>query len=186
MTIATGQPMLADDILRLNFLPIGTIMMYDGASGWVDNSTIPGWYACTAANVGRDCPNLVNSFIKGADSRSNVKAGGHSNHEVAVNLDNLPEHTHVIGGSTGNMSANDSGWFKSENCRSYGADGATFTTTREGDAPWNGSGDGSGRITMNIQHTHALPASTGNNATTAAKLDIEPQSYALIYIRKCE
>ena len=32
-------------------LPVGTILMYDG-SGWQDNVTLKGWYACVSANAG--------------------------------------------------------------------------------------------------------------------------------------
>ncbi|MDR1323555.1 MAG: hypothetical protein LBK68_03860 [Candidatus Margulisbacteria bacterium] len=68
---------------------------------------------------------------------------------------------------------------------------APFTTSDPGnhvhsiDVP-NFTGN-SGGISAN--HTHPIDLtnkSTGNNTTTAAKLNIEPQSYALIYIRRCE
>ncbi|MDR1997692.1 MAG: hypothetical protein LBQ83_05155, partial [Candidatus Margulisbacteria bacterium] len=42
-------------------LPVGTILMYNG-SGWVNNSTLPGWYKCDGSN---GTPNLVNKFVRG-------------------------------------------------------------------------------------------------------------------------
>ena len=186
-------------------LPVGTILMHDGTD-WEDNVTLTGWYACTLANADKGCPNLANSFIKGADSISAVKPGGNNSHQVTIGSSNLPTHTHSIVGNTGqkaadtsgNMNTHDSGYFNMITYDGAETDGSTFTHVSDNSpgAIWDVShGDRSrwwGRVSMNIQHKHSLPAhdhtlpaSTGNNSTTAAKLNIEPQSYALIYIRKC-
>ena len=74
-------------------LPVGTILMYDGA-GWVDNSTLPGWYACIAANAGFGCPDLVSRFIQGKVVAGSGAAGGSNTHQIAAS--ELPPHTHPI------------------------------------------------------------------------------------------
>ena len=68
-------------------LPIGTILMYVG-SDWVDNTTIPGWYACIEANSSHGCPNLVDRFLRGMDPQSppSNRYGGDLN----------SEHTHYV------------------------------------------------------------------------------------------
>jgi hypothetical protein len=44
---------------------IGDIQMYAGLN-WIDNTTKPGWYACTTANSVYGCPALTDRFIMGA------------------------------------------------------------------------------------------------------------------------
>jgi hypothetical protein len=212
-------------------LPIGTILMFDGYN-WVDNQTLPGWYACIAGNSGRGCPNLVNSFIKGSATPTH-SAGGNSGNQVTIDANNLPTHTHALSGSftTGNQSADHThsiahdhaafnsggggshthtvymkitGSSKSEYFAGWGTEAswqdvenamgsrwsAPFSTSDPGnhahsiDVP--GFTGNSGGVSANHTHDVSLSGNTGNNATTAAKLSIEPQSYALIFIRRCE
>ncbi|MDR1997184.1 MAG: hypothetical protein LBQ83_02530, partial [Candidatus Margulisbacteria bacterium] len=110
MVIAKGQPMLAQDIIDLKnglqasidnlgimtILPVGTILMYDG-TGWSDNYTIPGWYACNKANAdaGRT-PNLQDKFIMG----STAKGGTGGSNSVTLATGNLPVHSHALSGLT--------------------------------------------------------------------------------------
>jgi hypothetical protein len=173
-------------------LPIGTILMFDGY-GWEDNQTLVGWYACTANNSGMGCPNLVGSFIKGNDTASH-SAGGNAGNQITISTNNLPAHTHDLSGvSTGGMSAHASGSFTvNRDGGGMSADGTTFTDseTNSSGGSWSGSSSSTNnwwrKYNMDISHSHSLSGSTGNNATTAAKLSIEPQSYALIFIRRCE
>lgn len=82
--------------------PVGAIMMFDannaggvsgGASGaWQDNVTMPGWYACVAANADRGCPNLVDRFIMGKAVSGAGALGGANSFTIAAA--NLPAHTH--------------------------------------------------------------------------------------------
>ena len=71
MTIATGQPMLAADILDLTFFPKGTILTFS-STAWSATSanfkTI--WKICNAANHAADAnvPDLTNKFLRGAES----------------------------------------------------------------------------------------------------------------------
>jgi hypothetical protein len=190
MTIATGERLLASDINNLTFLPKGTILMFDG-DGWVDNQTIAGWYACTAANASHGCPDLVNSFIKGSATTTHA-TGGNSGNAVTIDANNLPAHTHDLSNkTTGGMSAHGSGWFQViRDGEGMNADGSTFVNSGGSYSgySWKHNSDGRNwwaRYSMSIAHTHTLSGNTGNNTTTAAELNIEPQSYALIYIRKC-
>jgi hypothetical protein len=213
-------------------LPIGTILMFDGYN-WVDNQTMPGWFACTAGNSGRGCPNLVNSFIKGSATATH-SSGGNSGNEITISANNLPTHTHALSGSftTGNQSAGHTHSIAHDHAAvtSGGGGGHTHTVYMKikggqgaheifngwgtesewGDCenaagvrwsqPFSTSNPGnhthsvdipnftgnSGAISANHTHSVTLSGSTGNNTTTAAKLSIEPQSYALIFIRRCE
>ncbi|MDR2428990.1 MAG: hypothetical protein LBD62_04215, partial [Candidatus Margulisbacteria bacterium] len=206
-------------------LPVGTILMYDG-SGWIDNQTIVGWYACIAANVSWGCPNLVDSFIKGSATVSKI-AGGNRNNAVTISSNNLPAHSHTMSGTftTGNQSADhthsiahDHASFTSGGISGYNYARITnFDVTSKGEgravqdgyksSGWNYTGDYDldCDITIDFAHTHSidvpsytgnsggisadhthdvtLSGSTGDNTTTAATLNIEPQSYALIFIR---
>ncbi|CAL6024953.1 Conserved_hypothetical protein [Hexamita inflata] len=70
--------------------------MFD-AAGWVDDSTMNGWYACTAVNhnSNSNIPNLESQFIRGISPsarQSSVLQSGTGS--VQINLSNLPPHTH--------------------------------------------------------------------------------------------
>lgn len=73
-------------------LPIGTVLAFDGA--WVDNVTMPGWYACIAANAGIGCPNLVDRFILGKAVAGAGALGGSNTHTISAA--ELPVHTHDV------------------------------------------------------------------------------------------
>ncbi|CAL6081335.1 Conserved_hypothetical protein [Hexamita inflata] len=79
-------------------LPIGTILMFD-AAGWIDNSTMMGWYACTAVNhnSNNNIPSLESQFIRGISPsarQSSVLQSGTG--FVNISLSNLPPHRHNI------------------------------------------------------------------------------------------
>jgi hypothetical protein len=166
---------------KQDILPIGTILMFDGY-GWVDNQTLVGWYACIAANSGRGCPNLVGSFIKGNDTASH-SAGGNAGNQVTIGTNNLPTHTHSLGGSF----ATDSKGGHYHRASGWGGLKDSFVSGSSHKNAMKNDVSSTLATTSDGSHTHTvtLSGSTGNNATTAAKLNIEPQSYALIYIRKC-
>jgi microcystin-dependent protein len=110
MVIAKGQPMLAQDIIdmdnrlqmnidnlgRITILPVGTILMYDG-NGWTDNSTLPGWYRCDAANAaaGRT-PDLTDKFIMGSTVSGNTGGTAGGSNSVTLTTGNLPAHNHTL------------------------------------------------------------------------------------------
>ena len=72
-------------------LPVGTILMYDG-SGWQDNVTLKGWYACVSANAGHQCPDLSERFVRGGVAPGAV---GGANQKVVTEA-NMPAHNHDV------------------------------------------------------------------------------------------
>ncbi|MDR1997717.1 MAG: hypothetical protein LBQ83_05280 [Candidatus Margulisbacteria bacterium] len=98
MAIKKGEPMLAEDILRLNFLPVGTILMYDG-SNWVNDTTIPGWYKCDGQN---GTPNLVDKFLRGAAAAG--ETGGADSGSVKLTSAHIPAHTHGLAAGSATVS----------------------------------------------------------------------------------
>ena len=68
---------------------IGVIKMFSGT--WVDNVTMPGWYACIAANADKGCPDLVDKFVKGG-STSGATGGANSQ---TLTIANMPAHNHA-------------------------------------------------------------------------------------------
>jgi microcystin-dependent protein len=79
--------------LQFDLFPVGFISMYDG-SGWVDNYTLPNWYACISANAGVGCPDLVDRFILGKVVAGSGATGGSNLHTLTSA--ELPPHTHTI------------------------------------------------------------------------------------------
>jgi len=78
--------------------PVGTIKMFDtnGVETWTDNTTIPGWYACVAANAGLGCPDLVNKFAIGKAAAGVGATGGNASHQITLAVNQLPSHDHTI------------------------------------------------------------------------------------------
>jgi hypothetical protein len=143
---------------RFNPLPIGTILMFDG-SGWVDDSTMPGWYACIAANAGFGCPDLVDRFIMGKVVAGAGATGGSNTHTIASG--ELPPHTHDLGNHTHEISVFGSG------------SGATWATR---DATTFSGVSNSGGPSSNT---------SGNGGYANTAIDMKPAYYSVIYIRKC-
>ncbi len=79
-------------------VPVGTILMYDGAN-WQDNVTLPGWYACISSNSSHGCPDLVDRFIMGGATAGAL--GG--NNLTTLTTANIPAHNHnfVVDSVTG-------------------------------------------------------------------------------------
>jgi len=71
-------------------LPIGTVLIYDGA-GWIDNSTLPGWYACIPENTGYGVISYVDRFAIGHDITVMYQSSSNSKQ---ISILNLPRHAH--------------------------------------------------------------------------------------------
>jgi len=84
-------------------LVVGCVMTFDGSS-WVDNSTIPGWYACIPENAGQGCPDMVNRFVMGKVVAGGGSTGGANSLSLAIA--NMPAHSH---GGTGGPSTPNTG-----------------------------------------------------------------------------
>ncbi len=83
--------------------PNGTVWMYDG-EGWEDNKTLPGWYACTAENADKGCPNMVDRFVMGRYPAGAGGTGG--SNTLILTTANLPSHTHGIDHAHGSLTTN--------------------------------------------------------------------------------
>lgn len=88
---------LANDIKNVQ-LPVGSVIQFDGA--WTDNVTMPGWYACIAANSGLGCPDMVDRFVLGKAVAGSGATGGSNSHTIAAA--ELPVHTHDLSNHTHN------------------------------------------------------------------------------------
>ncbi|MDR1113902.1 MAG: hypothetical protein LBL50_02295 [Candidatus Margulisbacteria bacterium] len=92
--IASGERLLASDMLDLTFFPVGMIMLMDGS--WLDGRG--GWYICDGQkkNIpGRGevtMPDLRDRFIRGNTTSGNTGGGS-----VTLTQDNLPSHNHTLG-----------------------------------------------------------------------------------------
>jgi len=101
--IATNESDITALEASITTWPIGSIIMFDGV-GWVDNSTIPGWWACTAANnaTGKT-PNLENRFIRGTNT---IAPGSGFNERLdgsdskTLSTADLPSHSHSFSGTS--------------------------------------------------------------------------------------
>ncbi|MDR1452631.1 MAG: hypothetical protein LBJ25_01450 [Candidatus Margulisbacteria bacterium] len=158
----------------LDILPVGTIIMYDGTN-WADNATLPGWYACTSANAGKGCPDLISRFIKGTDHFSKFGTAGNTNHEVQIMANHLPAHSHNFSTTTNEAGEHTHPMVMNPIAggNTYGINVSTCTPVYHTYMLSAGS------------HNHPVSGTTDENTTTGIKLNIEPQSYALIFIRKC-
>jgi microcystin-dependent protein len=160
MTIATGEKMLASDILDLTFFPIGSILMMDGS--WTDGRG--GWYICDGRNTPHGkTPNLTDRFIRGG-----VNAGQSydnptitNTQSITLTIDNLPSHSHTI---------NDPGhkhklplWYTNSQGRGM-------------------SGTGTGQPETDLAYTGITINNTGGGKDF--KVNTMPSYYTMIYIKK--
>lgn len=171
---------------------VGVIKMYDGAA-WTDNVTMPGWYACIAANSGVGCPNLVDKFILGGIFADKGTTGGSATKTIAEV--NLPSHVHSANhthtASSGNNSVGHTHTANHTHTVSTTGNAGALTDFMLGD-----SSGSTKNITLNVNtgaesaaHTHAITVNTTTMNTGAAgsgtALDITPPYYKVLFIRKC-
>lgn len=216
-----SQKAVKSYIDNTKFLPIGTIIMFDanhaagssgGASGaWVDNSTMPGWYAMVAANSIYGCQDMTDRFMCGRIITGAGATFGVNSYTLGANQ--LPSHVHSIShshgttvGPTGStdiahshgvtdaghyheivVASTSTGW--SVVMTGGGNHGANMTTVSKTTGvsvnsttnPWN--------------HNHGAPSVTIGGTDTAnsgdvtvahgAAIDNRPASYSVVFIRKC-
>jgi hypothetical protein len=96
MTIATGERMLASDLLDLTFFPVGSILMMDGS--WTDGRG--GWYICDGRNTPHGkTPNLIDRFIRGGATNGSEGGSDTGSANITLTAADLPAHSHPLSGT---------------------------------------------------------------------------------------
>jgi len=194
-------------------MPIGTIIMFDannaggggspsGASGaWVDDTTMPGWYAMVAGNSDHGCQDMVSRFIMG---KVVAGAGGTSGSDTkTIASGNLPVHTHAVGTLvTGNQSASHShsGTTNAPGQHNHSISAkdthstinygyvalATGTVKGSLTQSWESAHTHTfGTGNQSASHNHTISGSTANGGFANTPLNVVSAHYTAIYIRKC-
>ena len=180
---------LSSDIDKTAHLPVGLIWMYDGTN-WVDNRTLPGWFACVSGNQSRGCPNLVDRFVMGKGVSRGGSYGGNNSHRISIN--EMPRHNH--GGTVSSVSM--SHRHTIPNLRHRHQISYTFYGPGPTNVDLHYTGLGTGAYSniytdyMNLDpgatgvvsqsHSHNI-SSEGNGQA----MDMRPAYYSVIFIRKC-
>ncbi len=172
--------------MYINLFPVGTILPFDGSS-WVDNETLPGWYACTAANVAHGVPDLEGHFLyQSSGAGKGVKAGSNSK---TLTVDNMPSHRHemVINNLGSAQSASSAvpafeGW--------NGGAVADSPVVSAGASMYSKVGEKRLNAIVNAYTNHAYglkgPLSKPIELSGGGvAFDSRPACYGLIYVRKC-
>ena len=100
--IASDISTLETKYENMDAYPVGYMFFYDGKDNdgnldWVDNSTIPGWYACTGSN---NTPDLSDLFIKGtASPAANYSDNVDGSDHITLSENNMPKHSHSVSGT---------------------------------------------------------------------------------------
>jgi len=171
-------------------LPVATILMFNG-SGWIDNNTMPGWYACISDNIGLGCPDLENQFIRGCIV-ANLGATAGSNN-ITLSPANLPAHTHSINHDHGSVVNILTGTRSVDHQHSYTKPNTTYYDINPtpsypfwGISPPNVA---TGNQTP-TNHTHVvtvnLPNYGGNSGASGSGIAIDnrPSYYSIIFIKR--
>jgi len=197
---------LAADLKNVQ-LPIGSIIAFDGA--WTDNVTMPGWYACVAANAGLGCPNLVDRFILGKAIAGSGALGGSNTHTIAAA--ELPVHTHDLGSHTHSTPAHAHSLSNHTHTVALGAHShalrygfgfGTLTATAGGgygfgpntpqgntDSTDLGTPGSSGPSvnstdTSGAGTTGAASGNTGNGGFANSAIDMRPANYSMVFVKR--
>lgn len=173
----------------LDNLPIGTILMYDGA-GWVDNITLPGWFACTQANynAGRT-PNMEDTFVRGvspSQRQPTFDANRRGSNTVSIQEQNLPPHQHT---ASGNIHGNTSN--AGSHIHSHSGSNSGNRTINRGLGSGHSCNNGMRSLNSNSSgvHQHAFSANFSVETSmvgSGTPLSLTLLGYDVIFIRKCE
>jgi hypothetical protein len=169
MTIATGQPMLASDILNLTFFPKGAILTFSSEAWNVASTEFKNiWKICNGQN---GTPNLVGRFLRGGESSNFTTPGGADSQTVAVPL---PKHNHR------HTHSNHQGEF---NCTYINVINPSGVFTAYGNGSEEGTGHhNGGRVVMNADHSYDETSAGVDNANIT--VPTVPSYYTVIYIMK--
>ncbi len=150
---------------------IGFIAMFSGT--WTDNVTMPGWYACIAANAAHGCPPLVDKFVFGGSASG---ASGGSN--------TMLDHTHTVGNQTASHTHTGGAHTHAVRTKHVVGAGNNVGQATSGniiDQAGMALSSAIGALTnQSASHTHVVGAGSVPTST-----ENRPAYYTLIFIRKC-
>jgi hypothetical protein len=169
MTIKRGEPLLATDITDLTFFPKGTILTFSSEAWSATGTEFKSiWKICNGQN---GTPNLVNKFLRGAESSGNVNS---QNGTMTLETKHLPAHKHSItdkehghtiyNTQTGN---NDVVWIEKA--------GSSHRMSETGSV---------GRGTLYIKPSGTGITETNDSINGGESFDVIPDYYTVIYIIK--
>lgn len=165
-------------------LAVGFISMFSGT--WVDNTTMPGWYACIAANSGQGCPDLENQFVKGSAPADVGDTGGSATHtlveaELPAHDHTSAAHSHTMGTHKHYSGTRTFGTYVSSLLNGYAAVSSGPSVSINSS---NSTVSGYTQTVDPGDTNSTTPGNTGNTGSGTAHNN-EPQYYKLIFIRKC-
>lgn len=202
-----GDGTVTEAKIEANFLkliktdPVNTVKMYDAAD-WVDNTTIPGWWACTGVG---GTPNLVDSFVMAKGIAGAGSFDGAVNHIITLATNQLPSHAHTIAHTHDVDIDHDHGTFNHNGDGSHQHNilynvviGGGPAVTSWVQSPL-GAGGSTGNTELstidltgidipnytvaNVTSTAASNANSGNEGA-GANIDITPYHYKIIFIKR--
>jgi len=150
-----------------NKLPIGTVLMFNGA-GWVDNGTISGWWKCDGDN---GTPNLVDKFIRSEASSGNTGGADTNTHRHDFRIALFDFGYKAAGGGAGLGNAGAYRYSTTSYAGAGGTDGSETSTVAV-----------SASTASNL---HSRYYSVGDTDVGSAN-DNKPTYYSLIFVMRVE
>lgn len=175
---------------------VGEIIMFDGT--WVDNVTMPGWYACVDGNQDKGCPNLEDRLVFGKGPTGS--GGSDGNNDILLADNSTPAHVHSLSSIA---SSDDSHSHKYSKVVSVSYQTVTGAWPSSGDIPVNGSSikmqgrgysgppkigasfDSDYETSENeVSHSHVV-SGLSTIPSTQNSINIDTKHAKLVFIRKC-
>jgi microcystin-dependent protein len=154
--------------VKLNFIPKGTIIMFNG-------SEIPeGWLLCNGEN---GTPDLRNRFIVGAGGNYNLNNTGGSD-TVVLNVTQIPAHNHNGTCSTSEAGNHTHNLHLKHGCTNKSGGNDRTVTNCHG---WENR-----RSEDAVNHTHTITTRTMSNTGNNLPHENRPPYYALAFIMKAK
>jgi hypothetical protein len=92
--VKSGERLVATDITNLTFFPKGTILIFSSEAWNATSAEFKSiWKICNGQN---GTPNLVDKFLRGAESSNFTTPGGADSQSVRLTVNNLPSHNHSM------------------------------------------------------------------------------------------